>query len=248
MHARNEAEMELFRPSDYTVLVVDDEDDILDVVTYNLQAEGYRVLQARTGEQGLEVARREKPSLIVLDLMLPDLPGVEICRALRSRPETLNIPIIMLTARSTEVDRVLGFESGADDYVTKPFSIRELALRVRARLRTAGAREALPETGDTAPIRIGKLEVIPEAHRVLVDNEDVYLSLLEFKLLLFLVERRGRVQSRETLLNEVWGYSEETNSRTIDTHVKRLRDKLGKAGDYLETIRGVGYMFSPEAE
>src|SRR5215831_13245206 len=152
MHARNEAEMELFRPSDYTVLVVDDEDDILDVVTYNLQAEGYRVLQARTGEQGLDLARREKPSLIVLDLMLPDLPGVEICRALRTRAETANIPIIMLTARSTEVDRVLGFESGADDYVTKPFSVRELALRVRARLRTAATREPATEAGTSAPI------------------------------------------------------------------------------------------------
>jgi two-component system, OmpR family, phosphate regulon response regulator PhoB len=244
MDARTESQMELFRPSDYTVLIVDDEDDILEVVTYNLSAEGYRVQQARSGEQGLELARRDRPSLIVLDLMLPDLPGVEICRALRSRPETANIPIIMLTARSTEVDRVLGFESGADDYVTKPFSVRELALRVRARLRTAGAREPLPEPGTANPIRIGKLEVIPEAHRVLVDNEDIYLSLLEFKLLLHLIERRGRVQSRETLLNEVWGYHEESNSRTIDTHVKRLRDKLGSAGAYLETVRGVGYVLT----
>jgi two-component system phosphate regulon response regulator PhoB len=237
-----------FRPADFSVLVIDDEADILEVVTYNLKGEGYRVLQATTGEAGLELARRERPSLILLDLMLPDLPGVEICRSLRSRPETAGIPIIMLTARSTEIDRVLGFESGADDYVVKPFSVRELILRVRARLRTLGAREPLPDRGSTAPIRIGRLEVVREAHRVLVDDEDVYLSLLEFKLLLHLMDRRGRVQSRETLLNEVWGYSEDTNSRTIDTHVKRLRDKLGPAGDYLETIRGVGYMFSPKLE
>jgi two-component system phosphate regulon response regulator PhoB len=239
--------MEPFRPSEYTILIVDDESDIVEVVTYNLQAEGYRVLAAKTGEQGLELARREKPSLIVLDLMLPDLPGVEICRSLRSHAETARIPIIMLTARSTEIDRVLGFESGADDYVTKPFSVRELALRIRARLRTlAGAAEAGPEAGpgSAATMRFGRLEVVPEAHRVLVDAEEIYLSLLEFKLLVHLIERRGRVQSRETLLADVWGYAEDTNSRTIDTHVKRLRDKLGPAGEYLETIRGVGYMFN----
>ncbi|HJZ87559.1 MAG TPA: response regulator [Polyangia bacterium] len=234
--------MELFRPSDFTILIVDDEPDILDVVAYNLQQEGYRVLQARTGESGLEMARRERPSLIVLDLMLPDLPGVEICRSLRAHPATARIPIVMLTARAGEVDRVSGFESGADDYVTKPFSVRELALRIRARLRSGP--QAADEARAESPIRIGKLEVIPQAHRVLVEGAEVHLSLLEFKLLLHLIERRGRVQSRESLLGEVWGYSAEATSRTIDTHVKRLRDKLGPAGDYVETIRGVGYMFA----
>jgi two-component system phosphate regulon response regulator PhoB len=245
--------MDLFRPSDFTILIVDDEPDIVEVVQFNLQQEGYRVLVGRTGEEGMELARREKPSLIILDLMLPDLPGVEICRGLRSSPETAQIPVIMLTARSTEIDRVLGFESGAEDYVTKPFSVRELALRVRARLRSASPREggggsSAPEATPASTIKIGILEVIPEAHRVVVDGEEVYLSLLEFKLLVHLLERRGRVQSRDALLGEVWGYSEDTNSRTIDTHVKRLRDKLGKAGEYLETIRGVGYMFSPKSE
>src|SRR5215831_8310249 len=235
--------MEPFRPSDFTILVIDDEPDILELVVYNLHQEGYRVLQARSGEGGLELARRERPSLIVLDLMLPDLPGVEICRSLRANAVTARIPIIMLTARSSEVDRVSGFESGADDYVTKPFSVRELALRVRARLRAQP--EAGTESGATpaAPLRIGRLEIIPEAHRVVVDSEDLHLSLLEFKLLLHLAMRRGRVQTRESLLEEVWGYSAEATSRTVDTHVKRLRDKLGKAGDYIETIRGVGYMF-----
>jgi two-component system phosphate regulon response regulator PhoB len=238
--------MEPFRPSDYTLLVVDDEPDIVEVVTYNLQKEGYRVLSARTGETGLALAAKEKPALVVLDLMLPDLPGVEICRALRANPATTRIPIIMLTARSGEIDRVSGFESGADDYVTKPFSVRELALRVRARLRGGSGSEAGSSVAERPPIRFGKLEVMPESHKVLVDGQDVHLSLLEFKLLVYLLDRRGRVQSRESILNEVWGYSAEATSRTIDTHVKRLRDKIAGAGDYLETVRGVGYMFAAE--
>ena len=230
--------MEVFRPSDFSVLVIDDEADLLELVVHNLKAEGYRVLSAQTGEQGVELARREKPSLVILDLMLPDVPGVEICKSLRNHPATAGIPIIMLTARSTEIDRVSGFESGADDYVTKPFSVKELTLRVRARLR--GQSKEQPAES----IRIGCLEVIPEAHRVFVDGAEVTLSLLEFKLLMHLLERRGRVQARETLLSDVWGYHEESSSRTIDTHVKRLRDKLGKAGEYLETVRGVGYRFT----
>ena len=232
--------MEVFRPADFTVLVIDDEPDLLELVVHNLGVEGYRVLQAQTGERGVELARREKPSLVILDLMLPDLPGFEICKSLRSHPATAGIPIIMLTARSAELDRVSGFESGADDYVTKPFSVKELTLRVRARLR-GQAKEPPAEI-----IRIGKLEVVPEAHRVFVDGAEVTLSLLEFKLLMHLIERRGRVQARETLLSDVWGYHEESSSRTIDTHMKRLRDKLGPAGEYLETVRGVGYRFADE--
>jgi two-component system phosphate regulon response regulator PhoB len=149
----------------------------------------------------------------------------------------------MLTARTTEIDRVSGFESGADDYVTKPFSVRELILRVRARLR----RLTPPQAESTSPIRFGRLEIVPDAHRVFVDGTEVALSLLEFKLLVHLVERRGRVQSREALLGDVWGYSQDASTRTIDTHVKRLRDKLGPVGEYLETVRGVGYRFVEEA-
>jgi len=239
--------METFRPSDFTVLVVDDEHDMVELVVYHLKREGYRVLEAHTGEAGLELALRERPSLIVLDLMLPDLPGVEICRSLRANPASAHIPIIMLTARSSEVDRVSGFESGADDFVTKPFSVRELTLRVRARLR-ASARDQATDRAPERHIRLGQLEIVPEAHRVLVEGADLHLSLLEFKLLLHLVECRGRVQTRESLLEQVWGYSSDATSRTIDTHVKRLRDKLGAARDYIETIRGVGYMFAPRPE
>ena len=231
--------MQVFRPGDYTVLVIDDEADLLDLVVHNLTTEGYRVLSAQTGERGVELARREQPSLVILDLMLPDLPGFEICKSLRGHSATASIPIIMLTARSAELDRVSGFESGADDYVTKPFSVRELMLRVRARLRTA--QKDAPVTPTT---RIGRLEVVPDAHRVYVDGNEVALSLLEFKLLMHLMERRGRVQARESLLSDVWGYHEESSSRTIDTHMKRLRDKLGPAGEYLETVRGVGYRFT----
>jgi two-component system, OmpR family, phosphate regulon response regulator PhoB len=232
-----------FRPADYTVLVIDDEPDLLDLVIHNLAAEGYRVVSARTGEEGIQVARREKPSLVILDLQLPDLPGMEVCRSLRADATTAHLPILMLTARTTEIDRVSGFESGADDYVTKPFSVRELILRVRARLR----RITPAPTEVTPPIRFGRLEIVPEAHRVFVDGAEVALSLLEFKLLVHLVERRGRVQSREALLGDVWGYSQDASTRTIDTHVKRLRDKLGPVGEYLETVRGVGYRFVEEA-
>jgi two-component system phosphate regulon response regulator PhoB len=231
-----------FRPSEHAILVIDDEPDIVQVVVYNLAREGYRALEARTGERGLELARSERPSLIVLDLMLPDLPGIEICRGLRASPETASIPILMLTARSTEIDRVAGFESGADDYVTKPFSVRELLLRIRARLQRTPTLPPASADGDVPATRIGVLEVIPEAHRVLVEGKEVYLSLLEWKLLVHLIERRGRVQSRETLLEEVWGYSAEVTTRTVDTHVKRLRDKLWSAGDYIQTVRGVGYV------
>jgi two-component system phosphate regulon response regulator PhoB len=235
--------MDVFRPSDHSVLVIDDETDLLELVVHNLKVEGYRVLSAQTGELGIELARREKPSLVILDLMLPDIPGAEICKSLRTHSATASIPIIMLTARSTELDRVSGFESGADDYVTKPFSAKELTLRVRARLRGQSKEQEKPAAES---IRIGRLEVIPDAHRVFVDGGEVPLSLLEFKLLMHLIERRGRVQAREMLLSDVWGYHEESSSRTIDTHVKRLRDKLGSAGEYLETVRGVGYRFTDE--
>ena len=238
--------MNLFRPADYTVLVIDDEPDLLDLVIHNLKDEGYRVLSARTGEQGIQLARREKPSLVILDLQLPDLPGMEVCRSLRAEAATAHIPILMLTARTTEIDRVSGFESGADDYVTKPFSVRELILRVRARLRRI--TPAPMESESAPPIRFGRLEIVPDAHRVFVDGAEVGLSLLEFKLLVHLVERRGRVQSREALLGDVWGYSQDASTRTIDTHVKRLRDKLGPVGEYLETVRGVGYRFVEAAD
>jgi two-component system phosphate regulon response regulator PhoB len=174
--------------------------------------------------------------------MLPDLSGVEVCRRLRADPRTAAVPVLMLTARTEEHDRVVGFEAGADDYVCKPFSVRELLLRVQAILRRSAAGGGPPAAPDTRH-RIGKLEVDEGAHRVRVEGTEVHLTALEFRLLLTLLLRRGRVQGRDGLLSEVWGDDVHVTPRTVDTHVKRLREKLGAAGDYLQTVRGIGYRF-----
>ena len=220
------------------VLIIEDEADIRDAVAYNLRMAGHQVEVSESGETGLRLAREQFPDVVLLDLMLPDLPGVEICKALKSEAATRDILVMIVSARSEEIDRVVGFELGADDYVSKPFSMRELLLRVQAVLRRSA--------GDGAPsrvIRFGELRVDREAHRVWVGSREIDLTALEFALLVALYDRQNRVQSRSALLQTVWGIQEDVTSRTVDTHVKRLREKLGTAGRYIATVRGVGYRF-----
>jgi phosphate regulon transcriptional regulator PhoB len=218
------------------VLVADDEADVLNLVCNNLKLAGFTPLQAEDGPSALDQARANLPSLIVLDLMLPGMSGLEVCKALKAEPATRNIPILMLTAKAEEVDRILGFELGADDYMTKPFSPRELVLRVQSVLRRATAQ---PEKSEV--LKLGDIVVDRTRHAVLVKGKELELTATEFKLLSTLMERRGRVQSRDVLLNDVWGYESVIDTRTVDTHVRRLREKLGKAADCIETIRGFGY-------
>lgn len=227
------------------VLVIEDEVDLATTLEYNLRAEGFQVRLAHNGRDGLIAAATDPtPDIIVLDLMLPDLSGTEICRQLREQERTRKTPVIMCTAKGEEIDRVVGFELGADDYVVKPYSMRELILRVRALLRRAHRSERTE--GETAVATIGRLKVDGDAHRVWVDRHEVDLTALEFRLLQALLSRRGRVQSREALLSDVWGIVAEVTTRTVDTHIKRLREKLGSAGAYIETLRGVGYRFTAE--
>lgn len=219
------------------VLLVDDEQDLLDLLDFNLKRAGFQTLLAASGQDALAQAKREQPAAIVLDLMLPDLDGLEVLRRLRSDAATRDLPVLLLTAKGEEVDRVQGFEVGADDYVVKPFSVREVILRLRALLRR-GAVEEPPKL-----LMAGALRVDREAHRAYLGEEELQLTALEFKLVFTLMERRGRVQTRERLLEDVWGMSPEVTTRTVDTHIKRLREKLGETGIYIETVRGVGYRF-----
>ncbi len=223
-----------------TILVVDDERDIVELVRYNLAQAGYRVVSALDGRQAIEAARRERPDLIVLDLMLPVLSGGEVARLLKQDETTRRIPILMLTARGAEVDRVVGFELGADDYVVKPFSPRELVLRVQAILKREEGPAAEQEriVHDPLVIDVG-------AHTVRLQGREIVLTATEFKLLHRLARRPGRAFSRDQLLSEVWGYGGDVETRTVDTHMKRLRAKLGPAGEWIETVRGVGYRFRP---
>ncbi|KFE67041.1 response regulator [Hyalangium minutum] len=218
------------------VLIVDDERDLAELIDFNLKSAGFSTQVASTGEAALSAARQQRPDLVLLDLMLPDMPGTEVCRQLRAGANTRDILIVMLTAKGEEADRVLGFEVGADDYVTKPFSVRELVLRLKAILRRSGAPK-----DSVAPVTLGSLKLDVGAHRFYVEGKEVPLTALEFRLLEYLMTRVGRVQSREQLLEEVWGLSSALETRTIDTHVMRLRDKLGPARTSLETVRGVGY-------
>jgi len=220
------------------ILVVDDEPDIRELLRFSLEQEGFAVRTAATGAEALEETAKRLPDLLVLDLMLPDQPGTEICRRLRANSETASIPIIMLTARSEEVDRVVGFELGADDYVTKPFSPRELVLRIRAVMRRGSSRE----DAKSAVAHKG-LALDCERHRCSLDDREIRLTAKEFGLLEVLMRRPGRVLSRESLLETVWGSNISVTLRTVDTHVKRLREKLGAAGVFIETVRGVGYRF-----
>lgn len=218
------------------ILVVEDERDLADLLAFNLEKEGFRVFCAGTGPDGLIMAREELPDLILLDLMLPGMMGTEVCTSLRREAKTAAIPVLMLTARGEEIDRVVGFEVGADDYIVKPFSMRELMLRVKAILRRS-SRE--PETA--AMVQVGPLAIDLERHEVLVEGCAVELTSTEFKLLHYLAERVGRVLGRELLLQQVWGYNYVGDTRTVDTHVTRLRGKLGVAGDMIKTVRGFGY-------
>ncbi len=222
------------------ILIVDDERDLLSVLDFNLRQAGFETLLAASGAEAQAHLRRRVPDLVLLDLMLPDVSGTDVCRAIKSEPRTKHVPVMMLTAKGEEVDKVVGFELGADDYVTKPFSVRELVLRVRAVLRRAGG--AAPPRGGERPLEpVGPIRVDVEAHRAYVGDEEVVLTPLEFRLLLTFMTRVGRVQSREQLLSDVWEMSSEVETRTVDTHVKRLREKLGSARDLLETVRGIGY-------
>lgn len=218
------------------ILVADDEEDVLTLVTSSLKSAGYSTLNADDGPAALSSARENLPVLIVLDLMLPGMSGLEVCKALKADSATKHIPIIMLTAKADEVDRILGFELGADDYMTKPFSPRELTLRVQSVLRRTNSPQ---EPADT--LKLGDITVDRVRHQVSIRGKEIELTATEFKLLSTLIERRGRVQSRDVLLNDVWGYESSIDTRTVDTHVRRLREKLGKSSDCIETIRGFGY-------
>jgi len=221
------------------ILVIEDEADIRQVLEYNLKSAGHEVIEAARGLDGLRLLREREPDLVLLDLMLPDMLGTEVCRTIKDNPATRTLPVVMLTARGEEIDRVVGFEIGADDYITKPFSVRELVLRIRAVLR----RREVP-VSEGPNIEFGNLRIDRAAHRVWVEGEEVELTALEFRLLVTLYERRNRVQSRGALLDEVWGLDTKISTRTVDAHVKRLREKMGAARDYLETVRGVGYRFA----
>ena len=222
------------------ILVVDDEPDLVELIRFNLDQAGFEVVTAASGEEGLAEVARRRPDLVLLDVMLPGASGTEVCRRLRSDPDHQTLPVIMLTAKGEEVDRVVGFELGADDYVTKPFSPRELVLRVQAVLRRAASAQA----DTSARLAHGMLELDTERHRCTVRSEVVELTAKEFRVLETLMRRRGRVFSRDQLLREVWGDDIVVTERTIDTHLKRLREKLGAAGELIETVRGVGYRFA----
>lgn len=217
------------------ILVIEDENDIRQLLRFNLEREGFAVLEAADGLGGLHMATSELPDLVVLDLMLPGMDGCDVCRRLKAQPVTAAIPVLMLTARGEEVDRIVGLPLGADDYVVKPFSVRELVLRIRAILR----RGSRPGMGSA--LCRGALLLDVEAHRVTLDGQEVALTATEFRLLEDLMRHAGAVRTREQLLNAVWGYSFEGYARTVDTHVRRLRAKLGEEAAALETVRGVGY-------
>lgn len=220
------------------IFIVEDEPDLRDTLQFNFENEGFIVKSFSNGESFLEAIKNDKPNLVILDLMLPGISGLDVCRELRAKENYENIAVVMLTAKSEEIDRIVGFELGADDYVTKPFSVRELILRVKVLLkkRTNDIDQNLLEFG---PITMNL-----DAHDVSVQGKNILLTALEFKLLKHLIKRKGRVQTRDQLLGDVWGYSSEVTTRTVDTHIKRLREKLGKPGELIQTIRGVGYRFN----
>ena len=226
------------------ILIIEDEPDIRKTLEYNISREGYEVISASSLSEGRQKLESASFSLLLLDLMLPDGSGLDLCRELKQDKSLSSMPVIILTAKDDEVDKVVGFELGADDYVTKPFSVRELILRVKAVLKR-GERKS-----DNMEVQrqFGELKIDVDSHEVFVNDEQVSLTALEFKLLRQLVDRRGRVQSRDQLLSDVWGYSSDVTTRTVDTHIKRLREKLGDMGKYVQTIRGVGYKFTRTPE
>ena len=221
------------------ILVVEDERDLQQVLAYNLRQAGHEPFLAGTGAEGMRLAVEHRPDLVLLDLMLPDIAGTEVCRMIKRDPLTQRCAVVIVSAKGEEIDRVVGFELGADDFVVKPFSPRELMLRISAILRRSE-----PPPGESTLVEFGVLRLDREAHRVWVSAREVELTALEFRFLTTLYDRKNRVQSRDTLLRDVWGSDSDVTSRTVDTHVKRLREKLGEAGEYVETVRGVGYRFA----
>ena len=232
---------------DSGILVVDDEPDILNLLEYNLKKAGYRVFLAKDGPLAIEAAGGKGPDLIILDIMLPDMDGLEVLRRLKASEATRDIPVIMLTAKGEEVDRVVGFELGAEDYITKPFSPRELLLRVRAVLKRASEAPARRRAKEEKEVVTHKgLTVDSPRHKVTLDGTVIRLSSTEFSLLKELINAKGRVFTRETLLDRVWGRDCHVTDRTVDTHVRRLREKMKGAGSLIETVRGVGYRFKDD--
>lgn len=222
------------------ILIVDDEPDVTELVSYHLRGKGYEVETVNDPTRSIGVARTFLPDLVILDVMMPEISGVQICRMLRSDPKLKGVPVVFLTAKAEEGDRIQGLEVGADDYVCKPFSPKELVLRVQSILRRTGE----PSAPVSPSLQVGGILVDIERHEVLIHGRPVELTATEFKLLKLLMERRGRVQTREHLLINVWNYETEIETRTVDTHVRRLREKLGSEADWIETIRGVGYRFA----
>ena len=225
------------------VLIIEDEPDIRKTIDYNLTKESFKVVQAGSIEEGEKALVSNQIDVIILDLMLPDGSGLTLCRDIKSDDKTKHIPIIILTAKTEEVDRVVGFELGADDYVTKPFSVRELVLRAKAVMKRA-VNSQEDSKKDLETYKFGDLELDLDSHQAFINDQEINFTALEFRLLKHLIDRKGRVQTRDQLLGDVWGYSSSVTTRTVDTHIKRLREKLGHIGNHIQTIRGVGYRFS----
>ena len=227
------------------ILVIEDEEDLNQTLSFNLENEGYKVTSALKGSEALEILENASPpDLVILDLMLPDMPGLDICRYIRSKENLKNISVIIVTAKGEEVDRVVGFELGADDYIVKPYSVRELMLRIQAQLRRNDSSEVTEENSEEGNISFKDLLIDNSKHKVFLSDKKISLTAKEYTLLKYLLTKADKVQTRDILLDKVWGYDNSVTTRTVDTHVKRLRSKLGKYGKNIETIRGVGYIFN----
>jgi len=227
------------------ILVIEDEEDLNQTLSFNLENEGYKVTSALKGSEALEILENASPpDLVILDLMLPDMPGLDICRHIRSKDNLKNISVIIVTAKGEEVDRVVGFELGADDYIVKPYSVRELLLRIQAQLRRNEPSEVTAENLEEDNLTFKDLLIDNSKHKVFLSNKKISLTAKEYTLLKYLLTKADKVQTRDILLDKVWGYDNSVTTRTVDTHVKRLRSKLGKYGKNIETIRGVGYIFN----
>ena len=227
------------------ILVIEDEEDLNQTLSFNLENEGYKVTSALKGSEALEILENASPPyLVILDLMLPDMPGLDICRHIRSKDSLKNISVIIVTAKGEEVDRVVGFELGADDYIVKPYSVRELMLRIQAQLRRNDSSEVTEENSEEGNISFKDLLIDNSKHKVFLSDKKISLTAKEYTLLKYLLTKADKVQTRDILLDKVWGYDNSVTTRTVDTHVKRLRSKLGKYGKNIETIRGVGYIFN----
>ena len=227
------------------ILVIEDEEDLNQTLSFNLENEGYKVTPALKGSEALAILENESPpDLVILDLMLPDISGLDICRHIRSKDNLKNISVIIVTAKGEEVDRVVGFELGADDYIVKPYSVRELMLRIQAQLRRNDSSEVTEENSEEGNISFKDLLIDNSKHKVFLSDKKISLTAKEYTLLKYLLTKADKVQTRDILLDKVWGYDNSVTTRTVDTHVKRLRSKLGKYGKNIETIRGVGYIFN----